>query len=103
MLGWLVMLVAVVVVYRLFAAKLHDVEDAVARQQRTIDDLVRRLEAVSRADTAAVPRAPAPSAATAEPRPAPTRIPTPTQPAPAPPRAIEKPAVVPPPVLHEPP
>jgi uncharacterized membrane protein len=99
MIGWFVLLVAGVVVYRLLLARIRGLEDTLTGQRRTIEDLARRLETVSRPEPSAAP----PQPATAPPRPITTpAITRPTQAADAP--RVEKPKVVtPPPVIHAPP
>src|SRR5262245_9090635 len=60
MIGWFVLLVAGVVVYRLVLARIRELEESLAKQQRTIDDLARRLT-VAQTPVAAAPPKPAPT------------------------------------------
>ena len=53
MIGWLFLLIAAFVAHWWLRARLRDLNDALAQQQRTIDALARRLEAAERAGVAA--------------------------------------------------
>ena len=111
MIGWFVLLVAGVVVYRLLLARIRGLEDTLTDQRRTIEDLARRLETISRAqplpalghrsDLGREGGPPQPAAVS----PRPITTPASTQPAQAAdmPRVETPKAVVPPPIIHAPP
>src|SRR5262245_41777048 len=90
MIGWFVLLVAGVVVYRLVLARVRELESSLTRQQRTIDDLAKRLDAVSRAEAVAQAR-PATASPAEAPLPKPVQEPAAGAP---PPRVVPEPRPV---------
>src|SRR5262245_56505421 len=104
MFGWFVLVIAAIVAQWWLRSKLRDLGDTLARQQRAIEGLTRRLEAAERAGIRAAEAAP--EVKPVLPTAAPATIPTPAAPAAAaatpPPAPVEKPRVAPPPILVQP-
>src|SRR5262245_16617185 len=104
MFGWFVLVIAAIVAQWWLRSRLRDLGDTLARQQRAIEGLTRRLEAAERAGIRAPEAAPEvkPALSAAAPPTSPTPAAPPAAAAPPPPAPVEKPKVAPPPILVQP-